>query len=330
MSEQRYQYSTGETIPDYAPPTRWQRLRAAIWRERLMYLLILPGVIYYLTFTYLPLMANVIAFQEWNPFRASLEGPIKGFLSGPWVGLDQFRLMFTDPHFTNALINTIQIELLLLIFAFPAPLLLALLLNSLVSDKMRRTMQTIVYLPHFLSWVIIISMWRQFFGGTSIVNQTLQELGLGTVNIMYNPDLFKGLVVAQSVWKEVGWGTIIFLAALTKIELSLYEAAVVDGAGGWRRMLDVTLPGIRPVVILLLILTLGNMFSVGFEQFFLQRGAVGAEASEVLDTFSYFRGIQSFDYSFATAVGMVKSVVGLALILGANWLAKKFGDEGII
>ena len=121
MSEQRYQYSTGETIPDYAPPTRWQRLRAAIWRERLMYLLILPGVIYFLTFTYLPLMANVIAFQEWNPFRASLEGPIKGFLSGPWVGLDQFRLMFTDPHFTNALINTIQIELLLLIFAFPAP-----------------------------------------------------------------------------------------------------------------------------------------------------------------------------------------------------------------
>ena len=295
-----------------------------------MYLLILPGVIYYLTFTYLPLVANVIAFQDWNPFRASLEGPVKGFFAGPWVGFEQFRLMFSDPQFANALINTVQIELLQLVFAFPAPLLLALLLNSLVSDKLRRSMQTIVYLPHFLSWVIIISMWRQFFGGTGIVNQVLTELGLGTVNIMYNPDIFKALVVSQGIWKEVGWGTIIFLAALTKIELSLYEAAVMDGAGGWRRLRDVTLPGIRPVVVLLLILTLGNMFSVGFEQFFLQRGAVGADASEVLDTFSYFRGIQSFDYSFATAVGMVKSVVGFTLILGANWLAKKSGDEGII
>lgn len=330
MQTPRYTYASGEQIPEYKPPTRWEKLKAAIWRERLMYLLILPGVIYYLTFTYLPLVANVIAFQDWNPFRASLEGPVKGFFAGPWVGFEQFRLMFSDPQFANALINTVQIELLQLVFAFPAPLLLALLLNSLVSDKLRRSMQTIVYLPHFLSWVIIISMWRQFFGGTGIVNQVLTELGLGTVNIMYNPDIFKALVVSQGIWKEVGWGTIIFLAALTKIELSLYEAAVMDGAGGWRRLRDVTLPGIRPVVVLLLILTLGNMFSVGFEQFFLQRGAVGADASEVLDTFSYFRGIQSFDYSFATAVGMVKSVVGFTLIMGANWLAKKTGDEGII
>lgn len=326
----QYQYSSGEAIPEYTPPTRWQRLRGSIWRERLMYLLILPGVLYFLTFTYLPLLGNVIAFQDWNPFRASQEGPIRGFISGPWVGLDKFREMLTDDQFTNALVNTIQIEILQLIFAFPAPLLLALLLNSLVSERLKRTMQTIVYLPHFLSWVIIISMWRQFFGGTGIVNQTLQSMGLDTINIMYNPEVFKGLVVAQGIWKEVGWGTIIFLAALTKIELQLYEAAVMDGAGGWRRMRDVTLPGIRPVVVLLLILTLGNMFSVGFEQFFLQRGAVGAEASEVLDTFSYFRGIQSFDYSFATAVGMVKSIVGLTLILGANWLARRFGDEGII
>ena len=295
-----------------------------------MYLFIIPGALYFLTFIYLPLLGNIIAFQDWSPFRSAQAGPIRGFLSGPWVGLQNFRDMFSDPQFLTALTNTIQIEILQLIFAFPAPLLLALLLNSMVSDKLKRTMQTIVYLPHFLSWVILISIWRQFFGGTGLLNQALLSLGLDRINIMANPDIFKPLVVSQMIWKEIGWGTIIFLAALTKVDLSLYEAAVMDGANGWRRMRDITLPGIRPVVVLLLILTIGNMFSVGFEPFFLQRSAVGPNSSEVLDTFSYFRGIQAADYSFATAVGMVKSVVGFFLIIGANWLAKKFGDEGII
>ncbi len=322
--------SSGRQLPAYTPPTRWQRLKRAILRERLMYLFILPGVIYFLTFIYLPLIGNIIAFQDWSPFRAATAGPIRGFFSGPWVGLDNFTAMFSDPQFKVALVNTIQIEILQLIFAFPAPLLLALLLNSMVSDKLKRSMQTIVYLPHFLSWVILISIWRQFFGGTGMLNELLLSLGMDRINIMANPDIFKPLVVAQGIWKEVGWGTIIFLAALTKVDLALYEAAVMDGAGGWRRMRDVTLPGIRPVVVLLLILTIGNMFSVGFEPYFLQRSAVGPDASEVLDTFSYYRGIQAADYSFATAVGMVKSVVGFILIIGANWLAKKFGDEGII
>lgn len=321
---------SGRELPEYTPPTRWQRLRRKLLRERLMYLFILPGVIYFLTFIYLPLLGNIIAFQDWSPFRSAQAGTLRGFISGPWIGLDNFREMFTDPQFRTALVNTIQIEILQLIFAFPAPLLLALLLNSMVSDKLKRTMQTIVYLPHFLSWVILISIWRQFFGGTGLLNQALLSMGMDRVNIMANPDIFKPLVVGQMIWKEVGWGTIIFLAALTKVDLALYEAAVMDGANGWRRMRDITLPGIRPVVVLLLILTIGNMFSVGFEPFFLQRSAVGPNASEVLDTFSYFRGIQSADYSFATAVGMVKSVVGFFLIIGANWLAKKFGDEGII
>lgn len=330
IETERTSIASARSLPPYRPLSRWTKLRRAIWRERLMYLLILPGVIYYLTFIYLPLLGNVIAFQDWNPFVASQEGPIRGFLVGPWVGLENFRTMFSDPDFRTALVNTIQIEILQLVFAFPAPLALALLLNSMVSDKLKRTMQTIVYLPHFLSWVIIISIWQQFFGGTGLLNETLASVGSGPVNIMSNPDIFKPMVVMQGIWKEVGWGTIIFLAALTKVDASLYEAAVIDGAGGWRRMRDVTLPGIRPVIVILLILTIGNMFSVGFEQFFLQRNAVGADAAEVLDTFSYFRGIQAGDYGFATAVGMVKSVVGLVLILTANWLAKRFGDEGII
>ena len=295
-----------------------------------MYIFILPGVLYYLTFIYLPLLGNIIAFQDWSPYRASTYGPIRGFFSGPWIGLENFTKMFSDPDFRVALSNTIQIELLRLVFAFPAPLLLALLLNSMVSEKLKRVMQSIVYLPHFLSWVIVISVWRQIFGGAGVVNNMLLDAGMEPINIMTNPDTFVPLVISQSIWKEAGWGTIIFLAALTKVEIQLYEASVVDGAGGFRRMMDVTLPAIRPVVVLLLILNLGSMLSAGFDQFYLQRQAVGAEASEVLDTFAYFRGIQAGDYGFATAVGMAKSVVGLGLILGSNWIANKVSGEGII
>lgn len=316
--------------PVYRKPSRAAGMLRRIWRERLMYLLILPGFFYFAVFNYLPLLGNVIAFQDWSPFRASKEGPILGFLVGPWVGLQNFANMFSDPDFLQALENTVVIEIMQLAIAFPAPIALALLLNSLISDQARRVMQTIVYLPHFLSWVIVISVWRQFFGGTGMLNELLAMIDAGPVNVMQNPDIFKPLVVMQGIWKEVGWGTIIYLAALTKIDVTLYEAAVIDGAGGWRRLRDVTLPGIRPVVVILLILTIGNAFSVGFEPYFLQRNAVGPEVSEVLDTFGYFRGIQAGDYGFATAVGMVKSVVGLILIVSANWFARRIGDEGII
>jgi putative aldouronate transport system permease protein len=240
-----------------------------------------------------------------------------------------FQRLFTDGDFLRAPTNTIQIELLQLIFAFPAPLALALVLHSIMSQRLKRSMQSIVYLPHFLSWVIVIALWQQIFGGAGFLNQALRNQGLQTINIMANPALFKPLVVLQSIWKDMGWGTIIFLAALTRIEADLYEAAVVDGAGGWQRLWHVTLPGIRSVIVLLLILRLGAMLSVGFEQYYLQRGAVGAEAAEVLDTFVFFRGIQGGDWGFATAVGLVRGVVGVALIVTANTLAKRFGEEGI-
>jgi putative aldouronate transport system permease protein len=301
-----------------------------MWRERWMYVLILPGLCYYLLFVYLPMLGNIIAFQDYKPFLASREGPIKGFLLGPWVGLMHFRDMWSDPDFQNALWNTVQIEVLQLVFAFPAPLALALLLNSMISERIKRTMQTIVYLPYFLSWVIVIALWQQIFGGTGVVNTALADVGMSPIDIMQNPDTFKILVVLQAIWKDVGWGTIIFLAALTKVDISLYEASVIDGAGGWRRLIDVTIPAIRGVIVLLLILRLGGMFTVGFEQYYLQRQAVGAEVSDVLDTFVYFRGIGAGEWSFATAVGMLRSFVGLILILSANWLARRLGEEGVL
>jgi putative aldouronate transport system permease protein len=308
---------TGVPAQARSEPTLWQQ----VLRERWMYVFIVPGALYFLIFQYLPLLGNVIAFQNYSPFL--------GITGSPFVGLANFARLFTDADFKLALANTIKIEVLQLIFAFPAPLVLALVLNSLISQRLKRTLQSIVYLPHFLSWVIVIALWQELFGGAGFLNQMLRNQGLQAVNIMNNPAFFKPLVVLQSMWKEMGWGTIIFLASLTSIDAGLYEAAVVDGAGGWRRLWHVTLPGIRSVIVLLLILRLGTAFSLGFEQYFLQRGAVGAQAAEVLDTFIYFRGIQGGDWGFATAVGLVRGIVATALIVISNWIAHRFGEQGI-
>ncbi len=292
-----------------------------MWRDRWMYLFIVPGALFFLIFQYLPLLGNVIAFKDYSPFL--------GIAESPWVGLTNFRRLFTDADFKLALTNTIQIELLQLLFSFPAPLILALVLNSIFSDRIKRTMQSIVYLPYFLSWVVVIALWQQILGGAGVFNQLLRNQGLGVIDIMNNPATFKLLVVAESIWKNAGWGTIIFLAALTKVDTELYEAGAVDGAVGWRRLWHITLPSIRSVIVLLLILRLGSALSTGFEQYYLQRGAVGSEASEVLDTFVYFRGIQGGDWGFATAVGLVRGVVGTMLVVGSNWIAKRFGEEGV-
>jgi putative aldouronate transport system permease protein len=300
-----------------AGPRLWQQIS----RERWIYLFILPGALYFLVFEYLPLLGNIIAFQDFSPYL--------GIRDSPFIGLDNFQRLLTDGDFHLALVNTIQIELLQLVFAFPAPLLLALVLHSILNEPIKRTMQSVAYLPHFLSWVIVIALWQQVFGGAGFINQLLRNQGVGELNIMSNPDFAKPLFVLQAVWKEMGWGTIIFLAALSKIEAELYEAAVVDGAGGWQRLWHVTLPGIRSVIVLLLILRLGTALTVGFEQYYLQRGSLGAQAAEVLDTFIYFRGIQGGDWGFATAVGLVRGVFGTVLIVLANAGAKRFGEEGI-
>lgn len=298
--------------------SRWRRIA----QDRWMYLFMLPGLLYFLTFVYLPMFGNVIAFKNYSPFV--------GITDSPWVGWANFERLFTDPNFKNALLNTLKIESLQLLFAFPAPLLLALLLNSLVSESVKRTIQSIVYLPYFLSWVIVVALWTQVFGGAGVINQALGDRGLDSINIMSNPSWFLPVMLLQSMWKEVGWGTIIFLAALTKIDVQLYEAAAMDGANGRRRLFDVTLPGIRGIVILLLILRMGSMFSTGFEQYFLQRGAFGAHTAEVIDTLVYTLGFQSGQWSFASAVGLTRGVVAALLILGANWAARRFGEEGLI
>ena len=296
-------------------------LGARVWRERWMYLLIVPGLAYVVLFRYAPLLGNVIAFQNYSPYL--------GFGDSAWVGLQNFADLLASPDVGTALANTLIISGLQVVLYFPAPIALALLLNSLMSDGIRRAVQSVIYLPHFIGWVIVVSIWQQVLGGDGFVNQVLRSQGMHSVNVMANPDLFKPLMVAQDVWKEVGWGTIIFLAALTAVDGSLYEAAAIDGANWWRRLWHVSLPGISGVVVLLLILRLGSILTVGFEQILLQQPNVGAQAGQVLDTFVYFQGVVGGDWGLGAAVGLVKGAMGTLLVVGANWAVKRLGQPGV-
>ncbi|GAA5015600.1 ABC transporter permease subunit [Actinopolymorpha pittospori] len=292
-----------------------------IRRERWMYLFIVPGMLYFVVFAYVPLLGNVIAFQDYSPYL--------GFTGSPWVGLENFATMFTDPAVVTALKNTLIITFLQIVFAFPAPIGLALLLNSLISDGVKRAVQSVVYLPHFIGWVVVVSIWLEVLGGDGPVAHLFTTIGLGTPNIMANPDTFKALITAQVIWKEVGWGTIIFFAALSAIPPELYESAAMDGAGAWRRMWHITLPGMSSVIVLLLILRLGSVLTVGFEQIILQQPAVGANAAEVLDTFVYYQGVLGGDWGLSTAAGLFKGVIGTILVIAANRFAKRAGSGGI-
>ncbi|MGP5672029.1 ABC transporter permease [Brachybacterium alimentarium] len=286
-----------------------------------MYAFVLPGLMFFVVFHYIPLLGNVIAFQDYSPYL--------GVTGSRWVGLENFEALVRDPEVIGAIVNTLIISFLQLVFAFPAPIVLAIFLNSLLSERLKRMIQTVVYLPHFLSWVIVIALWQQVLGGAGSLAQGLQLLGIENLNLMSDPSVFKIMVVAQVVWKDVGWGTIIFFAAISTISAELYESAAVDGAGPWRRIWHVTLPGLVPVTVMLLILQLGNVLTVGFEQLLLQQPAVGADAAQVIDTFVYYRGIAGGDWGVSTAVGMVKGVLGTILVLGANRLAKMLGTDGL-
>jgi len=306
--------------PAPAPHRRswWERLK----RDKFVLLLALPGMAVIITFHYYPLLGNVIAFQDYQPYL--------GIRESLWSGFDNFKILFNgDPDLLNALKNTLTITALQTVFVFPAPIILALVLNSLASSRLRQVVQSVLYLPHFLSWVIVVAVFQQMLGGAGLLNNYLRSSGHEALNIIGNADLFKALVTSQVIWKDTGWATILFLAVLAQIDRSLYEAASVDGASKMRQTWHITLPGMRPIIVLLFILKLGDSLSVGFEQILLQQPAVGRQASEVLDTFVYNNGIVGGAWGVAAAVGLVKGIIGLLLVLAANKVAHAFGEEGV-
>jgi len=311
---------SGKSAPPVSPQrkTFGQKLR----RDWGLLLFALPGCAILFAFQYLPLAGNVIAFKDYQPFI--------GILDSEWVGMSNFAVLWTgDPAFLNALKNTMIITFLQLFFTFPLPIILALLMNSLVSEKFKRAVQSVLYLPHFLSWVVVVALFQHVLGYNGPLDNFMEAIGGPDPHIIGNPAFFKPLLILQDIWKNTGWGTILFLAALSGIDQTLYESAAVDGASRFRQMWHVTLPGIRPIVILILILRIGDILTVGFEQIVLQQPAVGLEVSEVLDTYVYNYGIVGGQWGVSAAVGLVKGVIAVILVLAANKLAHMFGEAGI-
>ncbi|WP_375377926.1 ABC transporter permease [Paenibacillus sp. MZ04-78.2] len=302
--------------------SRRQLLLSRMWKERYLYLLLFPGLVYFIVYKYLPMAGNMMAFQDYSAFQ--------GFWDSEWVGLKHFERIFEDKEVLRVLWNTLYLSLLQIAFAFPVPIVLAVMLNEVRREWFKRLIQSIVYLPHFISWVVVIGMVTVFLQSEGLVNKLLHVLfGIEPVAFLQEPGWFMPLVVLEVIWKESGWGTILFLAALAAVDPSQYEAAVIDGANRWRQIWHITLPAIRGTIVILLILRLGSVLDSGFEQIFLMLNPFNKSVGDVLDTYVYVKGLTESDYSFATAVGLFKSLVGLLLIIGANRLAKRFGEEGV-
>ena len=304
--------------------------RKAFMQHYWLYILMIPGILYMLIFNYTPMAGLVMAFEDFSPYNG--DTAIQALFGSPFAGLKYFEKLFTGPDFWRLLRNTLAISLANLIFAFPAPIILALVLNELRCKWFKRFSQTLVYIPHFVSIVIVAALTYQLFSTTDGVAYHMLVQVFGKQNapdIMSDPKLFSTMIVGQNLWKETGYGTIIYLAALSSVDTQLYEAAKIDGAGRWQLMWHVTLPAIRGTIILMLIMKVGSLLNTGYEQIFLMQNAMNRSVSDVFDTYIYTKGIVNGQYSLATAAGLFKSIVSMAMVVGANKIAKLFGESGL-
>lgn len=304
--------------------------RKAFMQHYWLYILMIPGILYMLIFNYTPMAGLVMAFEDFSPYNG--DTAIQALFGSPFAGLKYFEKLFTGPDFWRLLRNTLAISLANLIFAFPAPIILALLLNELRCKWFKRFSQTLVYIPHFVSIVIVAALTYQLFSTTDGVSYHMLVQVFGKQNapdIMSDPKLFSTMIVGQNLWKETGYGTIIYLAALSSVDTQLYEAAKIDGAGRWQLMWHVTLPAIRGTIILMLIMKVGSLLNTGYEQIFLMQNAMNRSVSDVFDTYIYTKGIVNGQYSLATAAGLFKSIVSMVMVVGANKIAKLFGESGL-
>lgn len=287
-----------------------------------LHLMILPGLIIIIVFGYIPMAGLSIAFQNFSP--------IAGFKNMNWVGLDNFRYLFDLPGFGQVVWNTVFISVMKMLSGLVIPVLVALLLNEVRKTGFKRTIQTVIYMPHFFSWVILAGIIVDVLSPSSgIVNMLLKALGVEPIQFLASNDWFPYILVITDQWKEFGFGTIIYLAALTSIDKSLYEAAVMDGAGRWKQTWHITLPGIRPIVILMVTLSLGNVLNGGFDQVFNLYNPLVYESGDILDTMIYRIGLQDAQYSVSTALGLIKSVVSFIFIGLGYFLAYRFANYRI-
>ena len=299
----------------------WRRLGVDILRDRWLYLLIIPGFIYFVVFKYLPMWGIVISFEEYVP--------ITGVFGSQWVGLKWFTYFFASSKWLDYLYNTLILSLMNIVFYFPAPIILALLLNEMRSLRYKKLLQTLLYVPHFISIVIVVSITYVIFGTSGIVYRATEAIFGTPVKYLTDPGIFRWMIIGQTIWKETGWGTIIFLAALTNVDTQLYEAAMVDGAGRLRRLWHITLPAIRSTIVLMLVLRMGSVLDTGYDHLILMANAMNRSVSQTLDVFVYQQGLQSAQYSYATAVGLLKAVVSVTLVVSSNKVAHALGEPGL-
>jgi len=294
-----------------------------VWAFRAFYLMLLPGVIYYIIFRYVPMYGVIIAFKDFN----MLEGIVGSSWADPWY--KHFQTFFHSPYFSQLMVNTTVISLYKLVFGMVPPIAMALLLNECRVRWFKTVVQTLTYMPHFLSWVIIYGILIALFSQNSgLVNRWLEETGGSSIGFLTSIDYFRTILVGSEIWKDLGWGAIIYLAAMTAIDPTLYEAARVDGASRLRMIWHITLPGIRSVIVLLFILKLGTIMDAGFDQIYILYNIQVYQVADILDTWVFRTGLQQLNFSLGAAVGLFKSVIGMVLVIGSNQLSKKWG-EGI-
>lgn len=298
-----------------------------IWQWDLQ-IMVIPAIIMIIIFSYFPMWGVLTAFQDYSP--------AKGFLGSEWVGFKHFRMFFNAPEFWQIMRNTIVISLLKLFIAFPAPIILALMLNEVKNAFFKRFVQTVSYLPHFISWVIVSGFVISLLSvDNGSVNILLQKLNLidEPVHWLSIPEYFWGILISSGIWKDIGFGAIVYLAAIAGVDPSMYEAASIDGAGRMRKLVSITLPSIAPVIIIFLILQVGQILNAGFEEILLLtnqgQNVVLRPVSETIDTYVYRVGIENYRFSYATAAGLFKSAISVGLLVIANWIARKLGDSSL-
>lgn len=301
--------------------TKWERFKKDVIRDKWLYLLVLPGMIFLLIFRYIPIAGNVIAFMDFNPYN---------MWNSEWVGLKHFITLFNKPAFLLVFKNTLVISLLKMVIGFPIPIILALMMNEMKNLKFKKVSQTLLYLPHFISWVVLSGLIMNMLDpDTGLVTSIITFITGEKIQVLTDKGAFVPMLIVTDVYKNMGWGTIIYFAALSGVDPQLYEAAEIDGARKFKQMLHITLPSIMPTIIIQLILSCNNIVNAGFDQIFMLYSALVYDVADIIDTYVYRIGIQKADYSFSTAANMFKSIIALVMILIVNTLAKKTGNEGI-
>lgn len=289
--------------------------------NKYIYMMLIPVVLYYAIFHYAPMYGAIIAFKNFSPS--------KGILGSDWIGLTNFIDFFGSFYFIRIFRNTLLISFYQLLFGFPAPIIMALLLNEIKNRKFKSLIQTATYLPHFISIVVICGMIIDFTSSRGVITNIAAFFGGESTNLLMKPELFRTIYVSSDIWQGAGWGSIIYLAALSGIDEQMYEAAKIDGANRWRQVISITIPGIMPTIIILLILRMGQMMNVGFEKIILLYNSVTYETSDVISSFVYRKGLLEFNYSYSAAVGLFNSVINFILLLTANWLSRRVNETSL-